>query len=205
MRCWVRGGAAGLKHNRNQTPPRRWARRSPHDTQRAPFSPLCMFILRLDFYFVYPRISGMTGEIKRMRRRCRWEEENGRNPNTGTWHCRELLPHWIKTLGTNETTEGQDYKDYLFNYITLHFYEVDVPNSYSQIKGLNSIYSTIHPIHFFCIYCRFLNQSSGAVTLDFHVLCRGSIKFILLYNKCSALSVHLFFFLSVYLNDELSD
>lgn len=151
MRCWVRGGAAGLKHNRNQTPLRCRVRRSPHDTQRAPFSPLCMFILRLDFYFVYSRISGMAGEITRMRRRCRWEEEKVRNHNTGTWHCRELSLHWIKKLGTNETTGGQDYKDYLFNCITLRFYVVHVPNSYSQIKRLYSIYSTLYPFSLYIL------------------------------------------------------
>ena len=64
-----------------------------------------------------------------------------------------------------------------------------------KLKGLTVFTAPSILSIFFCIYCRFLNQSSGAVTLDFHVFCRGSIKFILLYNTCSALSVHHFFFL----------
>lgn len=58
MRCWVKGGAAGFKHNRNQTP---FSGLLGNRTHKESFSkPSEGFLLHADFYLVCWCISGTT-------------------------------------------------------------------------------------------------------------------------------------------------
>lgn len=94
MRCWVRGGAAGLKHNRNQTPQRRQARRSPRKHTKTAF--LCP----LRVYFAIRLLFCVLVQLRYGRGDKENEVEAGggnvRNHNTGTWPLCELLLHDIR-------------------------------------------------------------------------------------------------------------
>lgn len=89
MRCWVRGGAAGIKHNRNQTPfSRRGSVITSARTKRAFLDPLCVFISAIRLLFrVLVRLRYGTGEREINKNEMAEEVGGGnaRNHNTETW------------------------------------------------------------------------------------------------------------------------